>query len=143
MLPQFDLAGRTALVTGAASGIGQAVAVGLAEAGADLVLLSDQTPLDETRARITSLGRSAEGVVLDLADAEAVAPTARDLLDRRQVDILVNAAGIIRRQPAAEFTDSNWRDVLEVNLTAARSAGSSPAPCCAAVTARSSTSPRC
>ena len=118
MLPQFDLTGRTALVTGAASGIGQAIAVGLAEAGADLVLLSDRQTPEETGAHVTSLGRSAEDVVLDLAEADAVEPTVRNLLDRRQVDILVNAAGIIRRQPAAEFGDANWRDVLEVNLTA-------------------------
>jgi 2-dehydro-3-deoxy-D-gluconate 5-dehydrogenase len=119
MLSQFDLTGRTALVTGAASGIGQAIAVALAEAGADLVLLSDRQTLDETRGRVTSIGRDAEDVVVDLADADAVSPTVRSLVDRRQVDILVNAAGIIRRQAAAEFSDSNWRDVLEVNLTAA------------------------
>jgi 2-deoxy-D-gluconate 3-dehydrogenase len=116
---QFDLSGRTALVTGAGSGIGQAIAVGLAEAGADLLLLSDRPTLDETRARAASLGRSAEDVVLDLSEADAVAPTVRDLLNSRQVDILVNAAGIIRRQAAAEFSEANWRDVLEVNLTAA------------------------
>jgi 2-deoxy-D-gluconate 3-dehydrogenase len=119
MLPQFDLSDRTALVTGAGSGIGQAIAVGLAEAGADLLLLSDKPTLDETRSRVSALGCDAEDVVVDLADADAVAPAARDLVSRRQVDILVNAAGIIRRQPAAEFSDPNWRDVLEVNLTAA------------------------
>lgn len=119
MLPQFDLSGRTALVTGAASGIGQAIAVGLAEAGADVVLLANRQPPDETVARVTSVGREAEHVVLDLADADAVAPTAQDLLSRRQVDILVNAAGIVRREPAAELCESSWRDVLEVNLTAA------------------------
>jgi len=119
MLSQFDLSGRTALVTGAGSGIGQAIAVGLAEAGADMVLLSDKPTMDETRARVTALGRDGEEVLVDLADADALAPSARDLVSRRQVDILVNAAGIIRRQPAADFTDANWRDVLEVNLTAA------------------------
>jgi 2-dehydro-3-deoxy-D-gluconate 5-dehydrogenase len=119
MLSQFDLTGRTALVTGAASGIGQAIAVGLAEAGADLLLLSDRLALDETRAEVKALGRDAEDVVLDLADPESVEPTVLDLLARRRVDILVNAAGIIRRQPAAELSADNWRDVLEVNLTAA------------------------
>jgi len=119
MQSQFDLTGRTALVTGAGSGIGQAIAVGLAEAGGDLVLMSDQTSLDDTIDRVQSLGRACESVVLDLADHEAVPAVAEDLVSRRQVDVLVNAAGIIRRQAAAEFNEANWRDVLEVNLTAA------------------------
>lgn len=119
MQAQFDLSGRTALVTGGGSGIGQAIAVGLAEAGADLVLLSDQPSMDETASRVQAMGRTADSVVLDLADHEAVPAVAEDLVSRRQVDVLVNAAGIIRRQPAAEFSETNWRDVLEVNLTAA------------------------
>ena len=119
MQAQFDLSGRTALVTGGGSGIGQAIAVGLAEAGADLVLLSDQPSMDETASRVQAMGRTADSVVLDLADHEAVPAVAEDLVSRRQVDVLVNAAGIIRRQPAPEFSETNWRDVLEVNLTAA------------------------
>jgi 2-dehydro-3-deoxy-D-gluconate 5-dehydrogenase len=119
MLSQFELNGRTALVTGAGSGIGQAIAVGLAEAGADLVLMSDQPTLGETTARVKSLGRTADEVMLDLADHSSVPPAVEDLVARQQVDVLVNAAGIIRRQPAAEFSETNWRDVLEVNLTAA------------------------
>jgi 2-deoxy-D-gluconate 3-dehydrogenase len=115
----FDLRGRTALVTGAGSGIGQAIAVGLAKAGADLVLCSEQQNLDETARRVRRLGRTASRSVFDLRRAEEVPAAMTGLLARHQVDILVNAAGIIRRQTATEFSDANWRDVLEVNLTAA------------------------
>lgn len=115
----FDLHGRTALVTGAASGIGQAIAVGLARAGADTILLSERQNLEETAERVARVGRMADPLVLDLADAARVPDAAGALLERHRVDILVNAAGVIRRQPAAEFSDENWREVLEVNLTAA------------------------
>lgn len=115
----FDLHGRTALVSGASSGIGQAIAAGLAGAGADLVLLADNPVMDETVGLVEATGRSADCIVLDLSRKYRIRPAVEDLLARRQVDILVNAAGIIRRQPAAEFSDENWRDVLDVNLTAA------------------------
>lgn len=114
----FDLAGRTALVTGGSSGIGQAVAVGLAQAGADLIL-ADIAATEESVALVESCGRSAESVVLDLSRTGSIAAGLSDVLARRDVDVLVNAAGIIRRQPAEEFSDDNWRDVLDVNLTAA------------------------
>lgn len=119
MTSPFDLHGRTALVTGAATGIGQAIAVGLAAAGADLVLLSDHDNLDETADQVRSHGGAARKAALDLSHADAVPEVIDSLLSEQQIDILVNAAGIIRRQPAAEFSDENWRDVLEVNLTAA------------------------
>jgi 2-deoxy-D-gluconate 3-dehydrogenase len=119
MTSAFDLQGRTALVTGASSGIGQAVAVGLAEAGADLVLSADTPAMDETVQLVERSGRRAECVVLDLSRTQDIGPAMDELLDRRQIDVLVNAAGIIRRQPAAEFSDENWSDVLDVNLTAA------------------------
>lgn len=119
MTSPFDLHGRTALVTGAATGIGQAIAVGLAGAGADVVLLSEHDNMDGTADGIRSLGRRADRLVVDLACPEGLPDAIEQLLDDRRVDILANAAGIIRRQPAAEFSESNWRDVLEVNLTAA------------------------
>ncbi len=115
----FDLSGRTALVTGGATGIGQAIAVGLASLGADLVLMSERDDLGESVARAQRLGRAAEGRLLDLSKPDRIPDAIRSVLAAHRIDILVNAAGIIRRQPAAEFSDDNWRDVIEVNLTAA------------------------
>ncbi len=114
----FDLRGRTALVTGGSRGIGQAIAAGLAESGADIVLLAEESEMQESVGLVEAAGRSAECVVLDLSRTGSIPATIEELLGRRQVDILVNAAGIIRRQPAAEFSDENWADVLDVNLTA-------------------------
>lgn len=119
MRSPFDLSGRTALVTGASSGIGQAIAVGLARHGADLVLLSQFDDMDDTVELVTSCGRKAFTHALDLGRSDQVPDAVRTLLEQHRIDILVNAAGIIRRQPAAEFSEENWREVLEVNLTAA------------------------
>jgi 2-deoxy-D-gluconate 3-dehydrogenase len=119
MSTPFDLRGSTAMVTGGASGIGQAIAVALARAGADLVLCSDHDDLDETADQVTHAGRRASRHVFDLAEAERVPTVAQQVLDTHRVDILVNAAGIIRRQPVTELSEENWRQVLEVNLTAA------------------------
>ncbi len=115
----FDLCGRTALVTGAATGIGQAIALGLAGAGADLVLTSELDNLAETTGRAERLGRQVTNHQLDLSHADDIPAVLGGVFEDRAVDILVNAAGIIRRQPAVEFSDDNWRQVLEINLTAA------------------------
>lgn len=115
----FDLSGRTALVTGAATGIGQAIAVALAESGADLVLTSELDNLDETAQRVAACGRVGVRRHLDLSAADGVDHVVDDVLASHRVDILVNAAGIIRRSPAAEHDEGDWRAVLEVNLTAA------------------------
>lgn len=115
----FGLHGRTALVTGGSRGIGQAIAAGLAGFGAELVLLAEDPDMQETVGLVESAGRSAECIVLDLSRIRQFADPIEDVLARREVDILVNAAGIIRRQPAVEFSDENWADVLDVNLTAA------------------------
>lgn len=119
MSTPFDLRGGTAMVTGGASGIGQAIAVALARAGADLVLCSDHDDLDETADQVTNAGRRVSRHVFDLAEAARVPTVAQQVLDTHRVDILVNAAGIIRRQPLSELSEENWRQVLEVNLTAA------------------------
>ncbi|WP_426511786.1 SDR family oxidoreductase [Dactylosporangium sp. McL0621] len=113
----FDLAGRVALVTGAGKGIGRAVAVGLARAGADLVLHArKESDLDEAAAAVRREGRRASCWVQDLAaPAEALAASASALGD---VDILVNNAGVIHRGPALEQTYDTWRGVLAVNLDA-------------------------
>jgi 2-deoxy-D-gluconate 3-dehydrogenase len=115
----FALDGRTALVTGAGSGIGRAIALALGQAGADLVLLSERDNLDETRSALEAGGSSVQTVLCDLRDGAALPGRIGPLLEQRPVDILVNNAGIIRRAPAATFGEEDWEDVLQVNLTAA------------------------
>ncbi|GAA3690400.1 2-dehydro-3-deoxy-D-gluconate 5-dehydrogenase KduD [Nonomuraea antimicrobica] len=114
----FDLTGRTALVTGSRTGIGQAVAIGLAEAGADLVLHGHHDDLDETQAAVEAHGRSARRWIRDLSRTDGLAADLDGLLDGTRVDILVNNAGIIRRSPAADMAEEDWDAVLTTNLDA-------------------------
>ncbi|MDP8978469.1 MAG: 2-dehydro-3-deoxy-D-gluconate 5-dehydrogenase KduD [Actinomycetota bacterium] len=114
----FRLDGRTALVTGAGRGIGQAIATGLAEAGADLVLLAEHDDLGQTRQRVQAHGREVDTVVCDLARLDDVAAAVTPVLERHRVDILVNNAGIILREPAAEMGPASWHAVVDVNLNA-------------------------
>ena len=113
----FDLHGRCAVVTGAGRGLGQAVALGLARAGADLVLLGRPGSQDGTRDQVSELGRDVEVVDLDVSDADAVARVGARLAADRQVDILVNNAGIIDREDSVAVTHGAWNRVLDVNLT--------------------------
>ncbi len=115
----FSLKGRTALVTGARRGIGRAIAVGLAQAGADLLLAGRTADLHETAALVAEAGGTAERAVLDLAEPAAVPAAAAGLLTGRRIDVLVNNAGVIRRRPAVELEYRDWRQVLDVNLDAA------------------------
>jgi 2-deoxy-D-gluconate 3-dehydrogenase len=105
----FSLEGRAALVTGANTGIGQAIAVALGSAGAH-VICAGRSNSDETVGQIAS----AEAIHLDFTDPMA----ARDVFATREVDILVNNAGIIRRAAAVDFTEADWDDVIDVNLKA-------------------------
>ncbi|MBS8229036.1 2-dehydro-3-deoxy-D-gluconate 5-dehydrogenase KduD [Vannielia litorea] len=107
---RFSLEGRRALVTGANAGIGQAIAVGLARAGAR-VTCAGRRGCDETRALI---GAGADEMRLDFADPMA----ATGVFDGAGYDVLVNNAGIIRRADAVEFTEADWDDVIDVNLKA-------------------------
>ncbi|GGK72556.1 2-dehydro-3-deoxy-D-gluconate 5-dehydrogenase [Planomonospora parontospora subsp. parontospora] len=111
----FSLAGRTALVTGARTGIGRAVALALAAAGADLVLHGRDDDLDEVEAEVRKTGRQASRWILDLSDPARIPEAAAQL---GPVDVLVNNAGIIRRAPAAEHSYADFRGVLGVNLDA-------------------------
>jgi 2-deoxy-D-gluconate 3-dehydrogenase len=112
----FSLKGKTALVTGARTGIGKAIAVGLAQAGADLVVLGHSPDFAEVRAEAEAAGASVETMIVDLADPDAVEPALAKLLNRREVDVLVNNAGIIHRQPATDVSLDDWRRVQAVNL---------------------------
>ena len=118
VLDQFKLDGKVAVVTGAGRGIGQAYALGLAEAGADIAVV-DVIPMDETLDAVKALGRRAVGIKADLAKGEKEAPkiVAKVVKALGRVDILVNNAGIIRREPFLEHSAKNWNDVISINLS--------------------------
>jgi 2-deoxy-D-gluconate 3-dehydrogenase len=118
ILDQFKLNGKVAIVTGGARGIGQAYAVGLAEAGADIALV-DVIPMDETAAQISALGCKVACFTADLGKGDEIAgPLVADVVAQLgSVDILVNNAGIIRREPFTEHSAKNWNDVLGINLS--------------------------
>ncbi len=120
ILDSFRLDGRVALVTGAARGLGQAMALGLAEAGADIVGL-DRCTSDETGEAVRKLGRRFSQICCDLREASVAdlnAIVGQVVADMGRLDILVNNAGIIRRAPALEFSEADWDDVLQINLKA-------------------------
>ena len=117
----FDLAGRTALVTGSSRGLGRAMAEGLAAAGAALVLNgSDSGRLADAAAEMRTRGYMVHEACFDVTD-EAAIIAAFQRLDRDGVaiDILVNNAGIQLRRPMVELATADWRRVIEVNLTSA------------------------
>lgn len=114
----FSLSGRVAMVTGCNKGLGQAMAVALAEAGADVVGVN-RTSADTTRERVEAHGRRFFDVAAELGRNAPEEIVARALEQTGKLDILVNNAGIIRRAPALEFTEQDWDDVIDVNLKAA------------------------
>jgi 2-deoxy-D-gluconate 3-dehydrogenase len=111
------LTGRTALVTGAGRGIGRALALGLAAAGADLVLCGRSTSHRDTIAEARANGHRVRMVDVDLADPAAVRATASAVAADTTVDILVNNAGVIDRGDSATVTLESWSAVLDVNLS--------------------------
>lgn len=112
----FDLHGRCAAVTGAGRGLGQAIALGLARAGADVVLLGRKGNQDATRDLVAALGVQADVVDLDVSDLDAVERVSAELNDSRQVDIVINNAGIIDRADSVAVGRESWQRVLDVNL---------------------------
>jgi 2-dehydro-3-deoxy-D-gluconate 5-dehydrogenase len=120
ILEQFKLHGRVALVTGASRGLGQAMAVGLAEAGADIACVSRTGNDAPTRERIEALGRRFLSVQADLADpAQRVGLIERAVAHFGQLDILVNNAGSGTRCPPEEYPMADWRELIEVHVHAA------------------------
>jgi len=117
ILDNFKLDGKVAIVTGAARGLGQGMAAGLAEAGADILGVDVLSPLDETRSKVEDSGCRFAEVKADLsgvADIDNILQTARRELGG--FDILINNAGIIRRHPAHDFPMEDWDLVMNVNL---------------------------
>ena len=120
ILDQFRLDDKVALVTGAGRGLGQAMAVALAEAGADIAGLGSGS-LENTAARVRALGRRFLSLKVNLLEAQAKdlnEVVARVVAELGSLDILVNNAGIIRRTPVLEFSERDWDDVIQVNLKA-------------------------
>jgi 2-dehydro-3-deoxy-D-gluconate 5-dehydrogenase len=111
----FSLENRTALVTGANTGLGQAFALALARAGADIVAVGRKPPT-ETAASVAAAGRRLEFVEADLDEARPSEIVAKALASFDGIDILVNNAGIIRRKDALEVDERDWDEVLNVNL---------------------------
>ena len=119
ILDLFKLTDRTALVTGARRGLGRGIAVGLAEAGADIACVSRSGEADETRKKVEAAGRRFLDIQLDLADPDARVGLIERVADELgSVDILVNNAGGGGREAAETFPMEIWRQQLEVHLTA-------------------------
>ncbi|HVG15885.1 MAG TPA: SDR family NAD(P)-dependent oxidoreductase [Chitinophagaceae bacterium] len=116
----FSLAGKTALVTGCSRGIGRAMAVGLAEAGADIIGISHSLqPGSETEREVMATGRQFRSYSADLGNRAALYDFIKQVQsDHPQIDILVNNAGTIMRNPVAEHSDEYWDRVLSINLDA-------------------------
>lgn len=115
---KFRLDSKVALVTGASTGLGAAIAIALAEAGADVACHGNTHAPDATCTSVSQAGRKALALTGDLGDRE----TPRRLIDNTiehfgQLDILVNNAGTIRRAPATDYTEEDWAAVIEVNLS--------------------------
>jgi 2-dehydro-3-deoxy-D-gluconate 5-dehydrogenase len=111
----FDLSGKVAIVNGASTGLGQGMSLGLAEAGADLVLV-DYVASTETEDQIKNMGRKTLMLELNLMKMESITTLVEKAIATfGKIDILVNNAGIIRRTPAIDFSEKDWDDVMQIN----------------------------
>ena len=118
ILDQFKLHDRIALVTGASTGLGAAIAIALGEAGAHVACHGNTRSPDATCDRITSAGGVAHAISGDLGEPDTPKHLVAQTLERfGRIDILVNNAGTIRRAPAADYSDEDWNAVIEVNLS--------------------------
>jgi 2-deoxy-D-gluconate 3-dehydrogenase len=118
ILDSFKLEGKVALVTGASAGLGAAIAVALAEAGADVAAHGNSRPSDATCKLIERTGRRALPLLGNLADKAVPAQLVTQTLAHfGKLDILINNAGTIRRTPAVDYSEEDWATVIEVNLS--------------------------
>jgi len=116
ILNSFGLQGRVAIVTGCNTGLGQGMALALAQAGADIVGVN-RSAADETAAQVQALGRRFIDLRADLGDSRVLPGLVEQAVAAAgRLDILVNNAGIIRRADAIDFTEKDWDDVIDVNL---------------------------
>ena len=114
----FKIENKVALVTGAATGLGQAIAIALAEAGADVACHGNTRPPDATAAAIAKLGRRGVSVTGDLSDRKTPERLIAETITQfGRIDILVNNAGAIRRAPAVDYSEEDWHTVIQVNLS--------------------------
>ena len=115
----FDLSGRVAVVTGGGTGIGRVIALGLAQAGADVIPTSRRREvIDTAAAEIEALGRKTLRVTSDVAEEASLEAVLVAAIDRfGKVDVLVNAAGTTKRAPTLEMTESDWNTIVDTNLT--------------------------
>jgi 2-deoxy-D-gluconate 3-dehydrogenase len=116
ILEQFDLSGKVAIVTGCNTGLGQGMALGLAQAGCHIVGINFADPAD-TKHQVEELGRRFLDIRADLMKTECI-PSVIDqaVTEFGRIDVLVNNAGIIRRNDAIEFTEQDWDDVMDLNI---------------------------
>ena len=120
ILERFQVTGKNALVTGSSKGLGAAIALGLAEAGANVVIHGRTGDPNDICSRVREMGRRSAFVQADLSDPRACQQLVEKVVEGLgAIDILVNNAGIIRRSPASEFPTADWDEVIAVNLTAA------------------------
>ena len=120
ILDLFNLDGRVALVTGGRRGLGQAMACGLAQAGADIANISRSADTEETRRLVEEAGRRYLDIRIDLAKPDARKGVVQQVVDHfGRIDILVNNAGGASRFPPEEYPEDEWRTLLEVHLNAA------------------------
>lgn len=118
ILDKFRLDGKVAIVTGGARGLGKAMAIGLAEAGADLSLV-DILDMSQAADQIRALGRRCITITADLSDDRSIDRIVGHTVEQLGgIDILFNNAGIIRRAPFLEFTKKDWDDVMAINIRA-------------------------
>jgi 2-deoxy-D-gluconate 3-dehydrogenase len=118
ILDAFKLNNRVALVTGAATGLGAAIAIALAEAGADVACHGNTRSPEATCKSITDIGRAAFAVTGDLSQSQTACDLFKKTIARfGRIDILINNAGTIRRSPAVDYSDDDWATVIEVNLS--------------------------
>jgi 2-deoxy-D-gluconate 3-dehydrogenase len=116
ILDSFSLQGKVAVVTGCDTGLGQGMAIGLAEAGCDIVGINIVEPA-ETIERVTALGRRFLSLTADLRQIDGIpALLERAVAEYGQIDILVNNAGLIRREDAINFSEKDWDDVMNLNI---------------------------
>jgi 2-deoxy-D-gluconate 3-dehydrogenase len=117
ILEKFGLKGRVAIVTGAGTGLGEAMAAGLAEAGADVAGVYNKHLPEGARVAVEAAGKSFLSIQADLNSIDSIPRILNETLSRfDRLDILVNNAGTIRRRPSIDFTEKDWDDVMNVNI---------------------------